>query len=318
MSGSITKLGQTLFTSEGDEESFKEMLSRINLKGPVVIKPNWSSSKIYTESQILDWVLSTIDSEVIVVESYAMWRNEMFIDTTQVRDSAFLERLGKLKKSDLRKNDEWFLEFTGIQEVLDKHDVEYLNISEELWANRVCKPELIQKEVEKRFLPLEIESLLSSVPSRLYDLKGGTLLNLSKPKRSLKNNFVSLTLKNMFGMIPDPWRGKYHGENDVLLSQSIIVINKIYESLFDVKGIIEGIFTTSETIDSLIDPTIHSNTGYLWGSENSPELDAFVTFQLGMNPYDIEYLKLASDIFGSWNHGIEEFGKKHRVVFPRK
>ena len=189
MNGRIIELGQTLFTSEGNEESFKEMLSRINLNAPVVIKPNWSSSQIFTERQILDWILSTIDSKVIVVESYAMWRNEIFIDITQVRDSQFLERLGKQKKSELRKNDEWFLEFTGIQEVLDKHDVEYLNISEELWANRVCNPELIHKEVEKRFPPLAIESLSSSVPTRLFDLKGGTLLNLTKPKRSLKENF---------------------------------------------------------------------------------------------------------------------------------
>ena len=316
MNGSIIELEQTLFTSEGNEESFKEMLSRINLKAPVVIKPNWSSSQIFTENQILDWILSTIDSEVIVVESYAMWRNEIFIDSTQVRDSEFLERLGKQKKSDLRKNDEWFLKFTGIQQVLDKHDVEYLNISEELWAGRVCNPELIHKEVEKRFPPLASESLSSSVPTRLFDLKGGTLLNLTKPKRSLKENFVSLAFKNMFGMIPDPWRGKYHGENDALLSQSIMDINKIYNSLFDVKGIIEGIFATSETIDNLIDPTIHSNTGYIWVSENSLELDALVAVQLGINPYDVEYLKQASEIFGSWNNRIEEFGRTHRVVFP--
>lgn len=124
MAGSIIELDQTLFTTEGSEEVFKEMLSRIHLKAPLVIKPNWSSSMIYTERTILDWILSAFDGEVIIVESYAMWRNEIFIDSIQIRDSKFLERLGKQKKRDLRKNDEWFLKFTGIQELLDKYDVE--------------------------------------------------------------------------------------------------------------------------------------------------------------------------------------------------
>jgi len=304
-----------LFTSEGDEATFKKMLSRFDLKEPVVVKPNWSSSLIYTESKILDWILSVIDSEIIVVESYAMWRNERFADPTQVRGTELLEFFRKQKKADFRKNDKWFLEFSGIQEVLEKHDVEYLNISEELWANRVCDSESIQTEVGKQFPPVATESLIASVPSRLYDLKGGTLLNLTKPKRSLKENFVSLSLKNMFGMIPTPWRRKYHGEDEELLTQSIMDINKIYNSLFDVVGIIEGVFSTSETVDNPMNPTIHSNTGYIWASVSLLELDALVTTQLGLNPNDVEYLQQASEIFGHWTSQIEEYGQKRKLDF---
>ena len=315
MSGNIIDLENVLFTSEGDEATFKKMLSRLDLKAPIVIKPNWSSSLIFTESQILDWVLSAIDTEVIVVESYAMWRNERFADPTQVRGTELLEFFRKQKKADLRKNDKWFLEFSGIQEVLEKHDIEYLNISEELWANRVCNSELIHEEVNKQFSPVVTESLSTSVPSRLYDLKNGTLLNLTKPKRSLKENFVSLSLKNMFGMIPTPWRRKYHGENEELLTQSIMDINKIYTTLFDVVGIIEGVFTTSETIGNPMEPVIHSNTGYIWASDAPLELDALVTTQLGLNPHGVEYLQQASEIFGSWSNQIEEYGKKHSIDF---
>jgi len=315
MNGNITELGQVLFTSKGDEATFKKMLSRYNLKPPVVVKPNWSTSLTYTESNVLDWTLSAIKCEVVVVESYAMWRNEIFTDPNQVRDSEFLEMLRKQKKNDLRKNDRWFLEFSGIQEVLEKHDVEYLNVSEELWANRVCSSELIHEEVNKQFSPVVTESLSSSVPSRLYDLKNGTLLSLAKPKRSLKENFVSLSLKNLFGMIPTPWRRKYHGENEELLTQSILDINKIYNSLFDVVGIIEGVFNTSETVDNPMNPVIHTNTGYIWASESPLELDALVTTQLGLSPYDIEYIKQASEIFGAWSSQIKEHGKKYRIDF---
>ncbi len=313
MNRALAEHGQVLFTSDGDEETIKKILSHYEIKPPVLVKPNWSSSAIFTESQILDWILSAIDCEVIVVESYAMWRNEVFIDPTIARDTELLLKLREQKKIDLRKNDEWFLEFTGIQEVLEKHDVEYLNISEELWAKRVCDSDLIQDEVNKHFSPIATESIPASVPSRLYDLKGGTLLNIAKPKRSLKDSFVSLSLKNMFGMIPTPWRRKYHGENEELLTQSMLDINKIYNSLFDVIGIIEGLFTTSETIDNPMNPLIHSNTGYIWASKSPLELDALVATQLGVNPHTVEYLQKASEIFGPWSDQLEEYGVMHRV-----
>ena len=122
----------------------------------------------------------------------------------------------------------------------------------------------------------------------------------------------------MFGMIPTPWRIKYHGENEELLTQSILDINKIYNSLFDVVGIIEGVFSTSETVDDPLKPVIHSNTGYIWVSQSPLELDALVATQLGLNPHDVEYLRQASEIFGTWSSQIEENGKKYRIDFSEK
>jgi len=316
MPGNISEIGPISFTTQGDERSFKEMISKLDLKPPVVIKPNWSSSMDFTESKILDWTLSAIDVDSIVVESYAMWRNEIFLDPTQVRDNRFLELLRKQRKDDLRANDEWFLKFTGIKDVLDRHDVEYLNISEELWAGRVCNATVIQNEVENQFAPVTIDSLVASVPTRIYELRGGTLLSLAKPKRTLKERFVSLSMKNLFGMIPTPYRIKYHGENESLLSQSIVDINKIYHALFEVKGLIEGVFTASETIDNPMAPKLHKNSGFIWVSRNLLELDALVSYQLGINPNEVEYLKKATEAFGTWNEKTENFGRKNPVDFP--
>jgi uncharacterized protein (DUF362 family) len=293
------------------------MLARLDLKPPIVVKPNWSSSMIYTEAQILDWVLSSIEGEVTVVESYAMWRNELFLDPDRPRDNEFLKLLGVQKKKDLRENDKWFLEFSGIQEVLDRHNVEYMNLSEEFWAKRVCDSESIHEAVNKKYSPVLTETLAASVPTRLYDLRGGTLIDLTKPKRSLPANFVSLSLKNMFGMIPTPYRRKYHGDNEELLTQSILDINKICNALFDVVGVIEGLFTTSETIDNPMIPAIHRNTGYIWTSDKPLSLDALVTTQLGIDPHAVEYLQEAIDVFGPWSNQIEDLGKKHRVNLPR-
>jgi uncharacterized protein (DUF362 family) len=313
----IVDLGAAKFTKKGSRDVFMDIISGLNLKPPVIIKPNWSSSLIFTESEILDWTLSALDGEVLIVESYAAWRTRLFIEYDGARDEKFLELLGTQKKKEFRANDKWFLKYSGIDGVLDRHDVEYLNLSEELWANRVCKSNLVADYVESRTGVLENTALYGLVPKRLYDLKGGTLLNLTKPKRSLKAHHVSLTLKNMFGMIPSPWRGKYHGENDSLLDQNIVDINRLYGSLFEVTGVIESVFSTSETLDNFLLPSIHRNQGLIWAGPETLELDALVTSQLGLNPSDVSYLRLAAERIKPWSEDSVTLGMTNPIEFPK-
>jgi uncharacterized protein (DUF362 family) len=316
MSEDIIELGTSFFSRKGSRETFTEILSRLDLKQPIIIKPNWSSSLIYTEAAILDWALSSIDTEVLIVESYAAWRCPLFLDSSIPRDDTLLTKLGKQTKDDFRKNDKWFLEFSGISDILKKHEVEYISLSEELWTKRCCESDVIKEEVHKHFEPLEIEELYSVVPERLFEMKDGTILNLTKPKRSLGANHVSLALKNLFGLIPSPWRGKYHGVDDHLLCQNIVGINKIYQSLFDVKTIIEGIFTTSETTDNFLYPVIHRDMKLIWGGANSLDLDALASTQLGLGPNDVDYLHFAKGRLGSWDERYIELGLQNQIEFP--
>ena len=314
MAEGIIDIDQIVLSPTGSEKTLAKILSSFDLRGPIILKPNWSSSMIFTEKQVLDWILSSLNTDVVVVESYAMWRNELFLEA-ETRDGELLMQLRKQRKNDLRRNDRWFLEWSGIAEVLEKHDVEYLNISEELWAKRVCVADQIQKSVARRYPPLVIEDLAATVPTRLHDLRGGTLISLAKPKRSLGANFVSLSMKNMFGMIPTPYRRKYHGDNEELLSHSIIDINKIYHSLFNVMGVVEGIFSTSETIGNPMTPVIHRNAGYVWASTSLLALDALIAAQLGLDPRNVDYLLASMDAFGRWSDDIVAYGRAHPVSF---
>jgi uncharacterized protein (DUF362 family) len=318
MTKNIAELGPAIFSEEGSKEAFVEIISRLELKPPVIIKPNWSSSLIYSEAQILDWILSTIDSEVLVIESYAAWRCALFLDHTVPKDIALLTRLGKQTREDFRENDKWFLKFTGISDILKKHDTEYLSLSEELWASRLSESSVIEEAVLGRYDPLENDEIYSIVPERISELQGGTLLNLTKPKRSLKAKHVSLALKNLFGLIPSPWRGKYHGEEDQLLGSNIVDINKVYHSLFDVKTIIEGVFTTSETIDNFLLPAIHRDMNLIWGSGNSLELDALVTSQMGLDPNEVGYLSYANGRLGNWKEDTIALGRQNPIEFPKQ
>ncbi|MHA2222350.1 MAG: DUF362 domain-containing protein [Candidatus Thorarchaeota archaeon] len=313
MVGEIVALGQVMFSREGTRETFMEIVSKLDLNEPVLIKPNWSTSTIFTEATILDWTLTALKCEKIVVESYAHYRSPIFRDHYGPFDADFDKMLAGQKKRDLQENDRWFLDFTGIGDVLREHDVEYLNLSEELWSKQICEPDRIRTLVESRFEPLVNDIMYSMVPTRLYDMRGGTLLSLAKPKLATETIGITLSIKNLFGLISTPYRGKFHGTHDTNLNDSIMDINKIYHSLFDVRGIVEAVFTTSGSEDFLGRSTILHDLGLIWGSNNVFELDATVTTQLGLDTQQVGHLALAAQTFGQLSLEAKEIAKKEPV-----
>jgi uncharacterized protein (DUF362 family) len=284
------KFGRVSFKDNVLRESYIEMIKQLNLKPPVVIKPNWGFSVIFTEAEILDWTLAAIDGAALVVESYGWAR---------CREAVEEKKYGSFSREDLQNSDKWFLRYTGIDKVLQKHDVEYLNITEEVWAGRTVDEETIQAIVEDSYSPLVMRQLAGFVPQQLYDMSDGTLLNLSKLKFMGEDIVISLTLKNLFGMIPGPDRGKYHGEMNKAMNPSIVDMNKIYRSLFKTKGVVEGVLTASRGMT--LEPQVYRNQGVLWTGEDTLELDAVVTAHVGIDPNQVGYLKLASQNFGEWD-----------------
>jgi uncharacterized protein (DUF362 family) len=313
MKGEIEDISQVIFCRDGARESFIEIISRLDLKPPVIIKPNWSTSKVYTEAEILDWTLSALNCEKIVVESCAHYRSPIFLNLDRPIDAEFEKKISKQKKKDLRENDEWFLKLSGIGDVLRQHDVQYLNLSEELWSKRVCEPDQIRSLVESRFEPLVNDNLYSMVPTRLYDMRGGTLLSIAKPKLAHDTIGVTMSVKNLFGMISTPYRGKFHGPNDVKLNDTIIDITKICQSLFDMRGVVEAVFSTSSFDESLMMGQIFRDLGFIWGSNNIFELDVVVTTQLGLGIQEVGHLSQATRIFGEISHQVIESAKQNAI-----
>jgi uncharacterized protein (DUF362 family) len=296
------RLGRVSFQDGVDEESFISMIKGLNLKPPVVIKPNWGFSVIFTEADILDWTLAAIDGDAVVTESYGWAR---------CREAVEEKKYGPFSPEALRESDKWFLRYSGIDEVLKKHDVEYLNITEEVWANRTVDQETIRTIVEDVYSPLVMSELASFVPQQLYDLSDGTLLNLSKLKFMGDDIVISLTLKNLFGMIPGPDRGKYHGEMNKAMNPSIVDMNKIYRSLFRTKGVVEGVFTASRGMS--LEPQVYKNHGVLWTCEDTLELDAVVSGHVGINPQEVGYLRLAAQNFGDWDEAPVNLAKERKL-----
>ena len=288
----MIKIGNVLVEESADEETFMKLIEELDLKPPVIIKPNWGFSVCFTEATILDWVLTAVDGDALVVESYGWARTREALETGG---------WGSFEPEDLRESDRWFMEYSGIGKVLEKHGVEFLNITEENWGHRTADPELIRSLVNERHDPLEREDFLGFVPERLYEMRGSDLLSLAKVRVLEAPMHVSLAVKNFFGMIPGPSRGKYHGEKHSRLSRSIVDIYNVYDSLFNVKGVVEAVFTASLRDPETLKWENREDPGYASASDDLIELDALVTALLGRDPNTVDYLRLAADEFGGWN-----------------
>ncbi len=286
------KIGNVVVEESANKETFTEIIGELDLKPPVIIKPNWGFSVCFTEATILDWVLSAVDGDAIVVESYGWARTEEALKTGG---------WGSFESEDLRKSDRWFFDYSGIGKVLEKHGVEFLNITEENWGGRTADPELIREAVEEKHTPLEREDFLGFVPERLHEIRGSDLLSLAKVRVLEAPMYVSLAVKNFFGMIPGPSRGTYHGEKHSKLSRSIVDIYKVYDSLFDVSGVVEAVLTASLRDPETMKWDTLGNPGFASASDDPLELDAFVTALLGRDPHSVGYLRLAAETFSRWN-----------------
>ncbi|MGD2201618.1 MAG: DUF362 domain-containing protein, partial [Candidatus Bathyarchaeota archaeon] len=159
----------------------------------------------------------------------------------------------------------------------------------------------IRGAVEEEHTSLKREDFLSFVPERLYEMRGCDLLSLAKVRLLEAPMYVSLAVKNFFGMIPGPSRGRYHGEKHSMLDQSIVDIYKVYDSLFDISGVVEAVLTASVRDSETMKWRNLENPGFASSSDDPLELDAFVTALLGRDPYSVGYLRLAAETFGRWS-----------------
>lgn len=287
------RFGKVILEQSRDPSIYKKVVSELHLKPPVIIKPNWGTINNFTEAAVLDGVLAAIGGEVVVTESYGWARTE---------DALNGKGIGSVKRTDLKRSDEWFLKYSGVGDVLKKHGVEYVNVTEEVWAKRTVEPGVVKKLSDK-YPAVLFEEMYARVPERLFELNGGTFLSLAKYRLNHEPIVVNLSLKNFFGMIPGPGRRRYHGDGDCYLAQSIVDMNKVYRSLFDVKGMVDGVLTASmgKTEEEAIKPQTAENRGILLGSGDCVALDATVATLEGRDPGKIGYLKLAAETFGGWD-----------------
>jgi hypothetical protein len=289
------------------QEEFFVFLSSLHLKPPFIVKPNWICADYghFTDPQILEWALRFLDKmgKVVLVESYSA-RN-----TLPLSDFKPGRMLSETERKRLRESEEDFLSRTETRKVLDKLGIEYVNVTEEVLDGRTVERETVKETVERKYPAVLREELYSLIPEKLHVLRRGTLISLAKFKV-----FFTMCTKNMFGLIPE-YVGygerfeRYHGAADKDLAQNIVDINKIYRSIFNVVGIVEGINSLTYNVGAK-DAKYKSAFGYrydvleakglIYYGDDLSWLDAFIHQQCGRAPLGEPRLKLAAETFGEW------------------
>jgi uncharacterized protein (DUF362 family) len=260
------RFGQTTIAKVSNSDELRQMLVDPWFESEtIVIKPNWVSKEPadFTDSKTLRTMLEALDSHIVVTESYQIHRllnpleegMSFTVGDKEVNWKWLLKGDGWnwlienpdwdwFKKGEhwnqIKKEDKAFLDEQGFTDLFKEFDVSYINVTDEVWSGRIADPTEVKRSVETRFRPVQVEKLYSMVPNRLYDLRGSTFISFARLKM-----YASFTMKNLFGMIPDPLRPWWHGPKNSRIATSIVDVNKVYHSLFNVYGICEALYTTA-------------------------------------------------------------------------
>lgn len=293
--------GQPAVRSIGGVNDLRRLFAEVGLAGePIIVKPNWFSLHPgnYTEASVLDQVLAALPGRAVVVESYTGMRND--------GSRRITARNGRSHWQWLREQDGWFLATTGIGEVLARHGAEYVNVTEEVWSGRAAPAAEVAARVEARYGAIDQPELYGVVPQRLFALAGSPMLSLGRFKPPW-----SLSLKNLFGLIPDPMRDRWHGPRDRDLARSIVNIATVYHALFCMVGLVETLapFPAYHPGGQYHTPwgdyDLRPAAGVVFAGRSLPAVDAAAARAWGDDPAGLAYLQLAEGRLGSRQEGLE-------------
>jgi uncharacterized protein (DUF362 family) len=160
-------------------------------------------------------------------------------------------------------------EKTGMKEMCDRNGIEWLNL----------------RHVKDR-VKIEIpngEALKNIIVPRL--VAESAVISAAKLKTHL-NTKVTLGMKNMFGLLPDKFKGKYHMKG---ISKVIVDINSVLRSALTV---IDG-FVGMEGQGPVDGTPVQMNL--IIAGKDPVATDAVAAQVMGFNPYEIKHIRKAHE-----------------------
>jgi uncharacterized protein (DUF362 family) len=292
----------------------------------LIVKPNWFSCHPgnFTDSETLRFLLEAVDARVVAIEGYTLERQDgsicFNVDGEEVDWRWILRNPGWewVKEGghwdEIRRQDTWFLEEFSFTDLFEEFDVDYINVTEEVWKGQTADSAVVKEAVEGRFSPVFTERLYGFLPERLHDLKGSPLISYGKVK-GIGGTYPSLTLKNLFGLVPDPLRSWWHGPDDKRLADSIVDIAKVYASFFDLYGICEAINTVTVSNPKGKVKTAWGNyeivrdLGVVASGPDLVTLDAVLCGLIRVDPEKVGYLMKGEEEFRLYDRALVEKAK---------
>jgi len=255
----VSRFGSCTVEKVSDPEELGAVLPEaVHDSETVIVKPNFvdRAPGEYTDPELLRILFTALESRIVVVEGHQLIRvlsegeaGLRFEIKGKTRDWSWIHMGGWShfeRKNDwdwfrdgphwshLKKLDRRYMNEKGFTDRFTEFNAEYVNVTDEVWGGDVADPEKVRKTVETRHSSLFDERLYGYMPEKLYRLRGSCLISFSKDK-----HYATFTLKNMFGLIPDPIRCWWHGPKNSRMNPNVIGVNKLYGSLFDIVGVHE-------------------------------------------------------------------------------
>jgi hypothetical protein len=261
-------------------------------EGPVLIKTNWFSPYpgMFTDAATLALVCDAVDGEKIVIEGHAAMRNDGSREVTPEN--------GRENWEWIREQEAAYFARFGLDAVLGRDDVTYVPAGE------------VRAAVEGRGGVLTFEELYGTMPAVLMEWRGRPLLSLARIKISdptLAGAGSSLSLKNMFGLIPEPNRGIYHTR----LPDAIVDAHVLYGTFFDVVGVCEGVFHAIRMGDEGAYDTAWGyryddveGLGVIVAGANQTEADAFAAALFGVDVSSRAVITAAEERLEPWDRMV--------------
>ena len=313
-----------LLRSIGDMKEFRLLIEEAGIKSKsFVIKANGLVPSLsyaqYHEPKTLELLLSSLEGKKIVVDSYVL---------TEDLPKEIRSENEKSYRAEIREKYEQKLEKTGLMALFEEYDVEYINVTEEVWSGRTVEARIVKEIVERKHHPVKNEEFYGFIPQRLFDFRGSVMISFARIRGA---NFThpTLSMKNLFYLTPSPFRFQIYGSREIWessvvdsakLAYSIIDVVKVYSSLFNLVGINEGIYHLCKVYvdgSGMIEASwgrydVIDNWGKAIFGDNLVTLDAFTSRLFGVDPEKITYLKLASRELNPWDEEIVEEAKRIR------
>ena len=317
-------IGKTQLAQIKTSKELKQLIKNHINTDTVLVKPNFvdRAPGTHTDPESLRILFEALEAKIKVIEGHQLIRciteEDSGLNSThkgKERDWLWIARggwsyfaehddwdwfcegqhWGKIKELDQR-----FLDEKGFTDLFKEFDVEYINVTDEIWSGEIIDPDKVKSTVEEKYDPIE-PKIYGYMPKRLHHHRGSTIISYSKYKQ-----YPTFTLKNMFGLIPDPIRCWWHGPNNKRFNQSIIDINKLYSTYFNILGIHESLGKTpvNHPEGAITVPgfkyNIHEGLNTVAVGTDRVELDTIMAGLASFPLPELEYLPLSDGILGKY------------------
>ena len=273
-------------------------------EGPVLIKANWFSPYPgqFTDAATLALACDAVDGQKIIIEGHAAMRNDGSREVTPEN--------GRESWDWIREQEAAYFARFGLDAVLARDDVTYVNVTDEVWEGRAVPEDEVRAALEGAGTPLVFDELYGALPEKLLAWRGRPLLSLARIKVTDPASGAagfSLSLKNMFGLIPEPNRMAYHE----CLPEAITDVCRLYGAHFRVVGACEAIHHAVYVREGGAHEAAWGDRyddveglGIIVAGANQAEADAFTAALFGLDISSRAVIKAAEERLGPWDRMV--------------